>query len=165
GDTMIVKKRVLHQVGYFREGLAYMEDLDMWWRIAYRWPQIGYVNQPLAVHYRMRPGSLTTEIVRKEESRYLCRLLNTHLPLAAGNKRLPEFKKLSERMLRYSVYPLYRDNHLDDIRILLSRYGHVFSLRQKIALNLMTTILPPSVPYAGEISRKLLGYKLPKRSG
>lgn len=56
---MLIMKRVFDEVGLFSEEIQqYGEDLDMWCRIALRYPRIGYANSIGAV-YRRRKGSLT----------------------------------------------------------------------------------------------------------
>jgi len=116
-----------------------MEDQDMWWRIAYRWPEIGYINQPLAVYYRMRPGSLSTETARKEKTRHLCYLLDTHLTLAAENNRLDEFKILAAGMLLWWMKNLYQEKSFAQIRDILKRYGHLLPFWYKTNMRLKAT--------------------------
>ena len=57
-DTMVIKRKALEEAGCFTPGGQNLEDIDLWWRIAYRWPQIGYVSRPLAVYHLEVPDSL-----------------------------------------------------------------------------------------------------------
>ena len=57
---MLIKRSVFDEVGLFQPGLVHGEDNDMWFRIAFSYPQVGYVNQPLALYYEGVPGSITT---------------------------------------------------------------------------------------------------------
>jgi glycosyltransferase involved in cell wall biosynthesis len=56
---MLVKKRVFDEVGGFNEEIRqYGEDLDMCFRIALRFPRVGY-SPSVGIIYRIRRGSLT----------------------------------------------------------------------------------------------------------
>jgi len=50
-DTMLIKKNIIIEAGMFPKGQALGEDLDLWWRIAYHYPKIGYVSEPIAVYH------------------------------------------------------------------------------------------------------------------
>ena len=163
-STMIIKRDVFDQIDPFPVGLTAAEDLDLWLRIAYRWPQIGYVNHPLADYTWKRPDSLAACPIQ-DQLTILCGVLERQVKLASQYGKLHDLKPLIKKLLTHHVYQVYRNNGVRDLRKLLSRYNILFSPRLKTALRIMTTILPPGAPYAGEISRKLLGYKLPKRTG
>ena len=57
--TVIVKKEVLIDVGLFRVGQMWAQDYDLFFRIAYKWPVIGYIPQPLSINHFGRVGSIT----------------------------------------------------------------------------------------------------------
>jgi len=42
-NTMLIRRDALIEAGLFTRGMAWGEDLELWWRIAYRKYQIGYV--------------------------------------------------------------------------------------------------------------------------
>ncbi|MHC5098093.1 MAG: glycosyltransferase family 2 protein, partial [Planctomycetota bacterium] len=51
-NTMLIQKEVLLEAGLFRPSQARMNDEDMWFRIAYRHPKVGYLTTPLAIYHR-----------------------------------------------------------------------------------------------------------------
>jgi glycosyltransferase involved in cell wall biosynthesis len=53
-SATMVRKSVFHEVGFFKEGLNFGEHLEMWFRIAFRYPELGYVSSICAIKY---PGS------------------------------------------------------------------------------------------------------------
>ena len=59
--TMLVHRRCFAEAGEFDESLRRREDLDLWVRIAFRSPRIGYSLEPLARYVR-REGSLTDAV-------------------------------------------------------------------------------------------------------
>jgi glycosyltransferase involved in cell wall biosynthesis len=49
-SSVIVKKRCLDEVGMFDESMDYMEDRDMWIRLAMHW-DFGYIEEPMVRAY------------------------------------------------------------------------------------------------------------------
>jgi glycosyltransferase involved in cell wall biosynthesis len=70
-STVMVPKRVLDEVGGFDENLFIAEDLDLWRRIARKYP-FGYINQSLA-RLRVHPGNTSRDALKTtpEFERYL----------------------------------------------------------------------------------------------
>lgn len=50
--SFLIQKNVFKQIGFFRTYLTTFEDQDLWLRIAYSYPKIGYVKQPICVYDR-----------------------------------------------------------------------------------------------------------------
>jgi glycosyltransferase involved in cell wall biosynthesis len=50
-DTMLIRKDLLIEAGLFLPGQKRMNDIDMWFRIAYIRPRFGFVFEPLAVYH------------------------------------------------------------------------------------------------------------------
>ena len=55
--TMVIRRQAILDAGGFDESLRGPEDIDLWFRIALRHPQVGYPGRVGAV-YRRHPGSL-----------------------------------------------------------------------------------------------------------
>src|SRR5437867_2660602 len=83
--TVLVRKRLLEEVGLFRTDLSVFEDGDLWIRLAKRCDRIGYVNQPLAYFKRFR-GHLSASN-REEYSRDGLRALHEHLDQNRTNSK------------------------------------------------------------------------------
>jgi len=56
--TVLIRKQVLLEVGFFDEDLVY-EDHDLWLRIAMNYP-VGYIHQPLAF-YRIHEANISND--------------------------------------------------------------------------------------------------------
>ena len=69
--TVMVSRRVIDEVGGFDESLFIAEDLDLWRRIARKYP-FGYINQSLA-RIRVHPGNTSRDALytTREFERYL----------------------------------------------------------------------------------------------
>ncbi|MFC1782230.1 glycosyltransferase family 2 protein [Planctomycetota bacterium] len=95
--TMIIKKQALEEVGLFRVGQLRANDTDLWFRMAYRWPQIGYVSQPLVVVHLETPESITK---RYDQFSVRCELVERHLKLSAELGQLEQFRPCAVQMLQ-----------------------------------------------------------------
>lgn len=146
-NTMIFQRRTLLDVGLFREGLAFYEDHDMWWRLAYRWPRFGYLPQPLAVYYHNRPGSLTHDIARPKLVQVLGELIDRHLKLAASFGRLQELKIRLEVFLAWILQNLLQERQYTQVLKLLHRYGFLLPARTRTEVRLRATF-----PYAAPLA-------------
>ena len=138
-NTMIFKRQALIEVGLFREGLAFYEDHDMWWRLAYRWPQFGYLTQPLAVYYHNRPGSLTHDIARPKLVQVLGELIDRHLKVAASFGRLEELKIRLEVFLTWILQNLLQEQQQTQVLKLINRYGFLLGSRTRTEMRLRAT--------------------------
>ncbi|MBN1360267.1 MAG: glycosyltransferase [Sedimentisphaerales bacterium] len=102
--TMIVHREVFEQVGVFDSCWALCADFDMWWRITYRFPKIGYLPQPLGIMHldAMGVAAARYHLAGKsgDDAR---RLVEKHLKLAEANGMLAEFTPLGQKVLRKSL--------------------------------------------------------------
>lgn len=57
--TLIINRDVFRKTGMFEPGMKRAQDNDLWFRIAYQYPEIGYVTHPLAVYHMDTPCSST----------------------------------------------------------------------------------------------------------
>ena len=87
-DTMLVSREVLVEAGLFEVGLPRDNDLDLWWRIAYRYPRLGYVVEPLAVYHLDVPASISRAV--RPGGTYGA-FIGRHLGLAAAAGQLDRF--------------------------------------------------------------------------
>lgn len=95
--TLMVRKAVLLEVGMFDPHRPWAQDADLAFRIAYRYPAVGYEAQPLAINNFARPGSISTVnrlgIARQKE------LIETHLKLSAEAGRQAAFAPAAARLI------------------------------------------------------------------
>jgi len=85
GSSLLIRKSCFEDVGVFDESMRYVEDLEMWLRIAggSRTPVL-WASKDYLVDWRLRPGSVTRD--RASSSRALNDLLASHTPRL---RRLP----------------------------------------------------------------------------
>lgn len=137
--TMVVRRDVFDEVGMFELGRASGPDLDMWWRIAYRYPQIGYIAEPLAVIY------LDVENVVFTERRLSTRtgadareLIARHLRLANEEGSLSEFEPYAQKLMRKSLITNIYHGFKKDARLTVKQFSSLFPWYWRIGIYLLT---------------------------
>ncbi|MHC4160347.1 MAG: glycosyltransferase family 2 protein, partial [Planctomycetota bacterium] len=84
-STMLVHREVFETVGLFDSCWPRAADLDIWWRIAYRFPKIGYRPQPLVVvHLGEEVAASTAYRLASKRGEEARKLISRHLVLAEG---------------------------------------------------------------------------------
>jgi hypothetical protein len=109
-STMVVRKRVFDKVGLFNVEISqFGEDLDMWFRIALRYPEIGYSSQPGCIYWR-RAGSITsTEKV--DIKRFLRRIDATqHAAVELGPSAVRRASRLTVKWITQAVRLAVKQN-------------------------------------------------------
>jgi len=100
-SALIVHREVFAQVGLFDTRYPRASDLDMRWRIAYQFPPIGYLSEPLALCHLNVQDTVTQRLSlaskRGDEAR---RLIAEHLDLARRHGRIEVFTPVAARTLR-----------------------------------------------------------------
>jgi len=138
-DTVIIKRQILHEAGPFRSDMPFAADIDMWFRIAMRWPKVGYVPQPIAVYHLHRPGSLANETLVRKKMEVICDLVDRSLALAEQYNRLEKFKPCASWYLRRCIRAyLFHAHMAPDTRNMLQRFETLFSPGYKMLIKLLT---------------------------
>ena len=121
-DTMLIKRKVLREVGPFATDRSHGEDLDMWWRIAYQWGRIGYDPEPLATYHLGVAGSLTQQYMPLA---YHYDLIERHLQLSQDCGQEDRFRPCAA----YEVHKWIRAGLFagqgKDVRDMLRRFAGI----------------------------------------
>jgi len=133
--TMIVKRSVLIEAGLFRPEQLRFNDEDMWWRIAYQHPVIGYTPRPLAIYHMYVADSITKEYEVPEN---LDELIANHIKIAGECGKLEQFMPCAEHVLRYWIHRYWFDDRITHIREMTERFDRVLPPLYKLALRLLT---------------------------
>ncbi|MCP4707733.1 MAG: glycosyltransferase family 2 protein [Planctomycetes bacterium] len=124
--NLMIKKDVLEQMGGFEVGMRRAQDTDLWFRIAYRWPKVGYVNKPLAIYHRLVPASITKT---HTESKIIGDLVERHFELSKRFGKFEEFRSCGIRMLQTWMRDLVKEERWEEILELTDRFEELFSRR------------------------------------
>lgn len=96
-DTMLIRRDLFERVGEFRREYK-TTDIDMWFRIAFETPDIGTVDEPLAVYHLDTPDSLIK--TRRQDVDVLIEFLSRNLRLAEQHGKAAEFGPCASLLLR-----------------------------------------------------------------
>ena len=96
--TMIVRNDILKDAGMFLAGQKWAQDADLAHRIAYRWPTIGYISEPLSINHFGRSDSIRE--LNKYQMKQRFDFIQRHLELSAQYSRLEEFRPCAEMLLK-----------------------------------------------------------------
>jgi glycosyltransferase involved in cell wall biosynthesis len=142
--AFMVRKATFHEVGLFREGLNYAEDLDLFLRIAHRYPRVGFVPVPLAVHQVDRPDGLCQRQSIPEKMRVLREIYDDHEPAATGNGTIGYLVATFRQIVHDNVRILLLAAQSREVGRLLDLFGDVLGHAYvgKIRVLLM---LPPAI--------------------
>jgi len=143
--TMIVHREVFEQVDLFDSCWALCADFDMWWRITYRFPRIGYVPQPLGIMHLDALGVAASRYhLAGKSGDDARRLVEKHLKLAETNGMLAEFTPLAQKVLRKSLATNVFHGLKTDARATIRQFSALLPWRLRVAASLATVFPKPT---------------------
>lgn len=154
-STLLIRKDVFERAGLFVPGMKRAQDNDMWFRIAYHYPQIGYIPQAPAVYHLDTAGSSTK--VNTHYS-FMKEQVDRHLELSAQYGRQEAFIPCVRMMLQTWIRELVGQHSSAEAKDLLNRYRMYLSgrFRREMLFRMSVPILGPAVADAVEkLKRKL----------
>ncbi len=125
-DTMFIKKELLIEAGGFSPEQKRINDDDMWLRIAYIEPFIGYIATPLAVYYRDIPQSITKKYV---DTKYLEMLLDRHIAILRDHKDRGQGSRCVALILKNWCRELLASGRSRAVRRLIRKYRGILDGR------------------------------------
>lgn len=148
--TLMIKKAVLKEAGMFSEAQPMANDLDMWWRIGYRYPKIGYNNEPLAVYHSHIENSITK---KHRSPDILSDLIAKHLEISQSLGAIDRFKPCAVHMLKYWNYVYLFDERKVYIRKILKRFKRILPFSYRSIMNVFTICSPVTMAAKSVIDR------------
>ena len=172
-NTMIIKRQNLHEAGLFRQELPFAEDTDMWFRMAMRWPKIGFVPEPVAVYHLHRPGSLMDFTQSAKRLEVICDIIERSIDLAKEHGRMDKFRPCAGFLLRRVIRSnLFECRMAPVIRNVLTRFDLMFWAPYKAVVRLLTRFPRATAFVLHSISKTVRFFNLrrrvvrpPRRSG
>lgn len=153
-QTVIIRKDVFNELGGFEPGRDISEDLDMWWRIAYRYPKVGYIAEPLAImHLEVHDPLLTERRLRTKQGKEIRTLMTHHLKLAAEQGSLDDFKAFASKEMRKRLLAMIYNAFAQDARQTINQFRELFPWYWRLATYILTIF-----PKATSAVCKVLAY-------
>jgi glycosyltransferase involved in cell wall biosynthesis len=119
-DTMLIRRDLLIEAGLFFSGQKRMNDIDMFFRIAFIEPQIGFVFEPLAVYHL---GVADSIVKIHTDWCMIEQFLDRHDELACKAGKTETFRPCAAACLSYWMRILMNNGQGGGIRTLIHRYG------------------------------------------
>jgi len=133
--SMIIKRSVLKEAGMFTKGQPMANDIDMWWRVAYRYPKIGYNPKPLVIYH----SHIENSISKKHKSPdILSDLIKKHLDIARSLGACEIFIPCAGHMIKYWNYVYLFDERVSSIRKINKRFSDILNFRYRFIMGLLT---------------------------
>ncbi len=134
-NTMLIQKQTLLDAGLFRPGQLRMNDEDMWFRIAYRHPKVGYMRRPLAVYHR---GVLNSIVKKHTMPELVIDFIHRHLKLAQEHGCSDTFRPVARAITKMWIHRSWEDERAYKIRLILRELGFLLPTGYKMAVYLLT---------------------------
>ena len=134
-DTMLIKKEAIVQAGLFFVGQKRANDMDMWWRIAFRWPNIGFINQTLAIYHLNVSGSIS---VSYNDRMLYSEMIDRNLEEAKKHEMLDKFKPVAVYVLRRWIRGWLFAGEKHSARSTLKHFSFLFSPGYRTAIRTLT---------------------------
>ena len=151
--TLMVKKDALVSSGLFNPDLPLAQDIDLWFRIAYRYPKVGFIAAPLAIYNTETPGS---NVKRFTDISHICRIIDRHIKLSAKKNCFNEFQPCIFRIVNHWVLMLSKAQRYSEMRKLIKKYRRYLPARYYIQKNIRA-LFPGPVGCYNKLVAKLKG--------
>jgi hypothetical protein len=119
-DTMLIRRDLLKEAGFFLQAQKRMNDVDLFFRIAFIEPQIGFIFEPLAVYHL---GVADSIMKVNTDWQLMDAFLNRQLELARNAHRVDAFRPCAAIGLSFWMRILMDKGQGRGIRNLIRRHG------------------------------------------
>jgi glycosyltransferase involved in cell wall biosynthesis len=141
-STLMIRKDVFSEVGVFDGYWKRCADQDMWWRITYKFPRIGYISKPLAIVHLEAPTMATVKLsLQDKRGEQIRELVSRHLELAKAANMSEQFRPLAAKVLREALKSMLYRGFGSDARKTVSQFSDLFAWHWRLG-TYITTIFP-----------------------
>lgn len=158
-SALLIHSEVFQQTGVFDPSYLRWADRDMWWKIAYRYPQIGYLPEPLVISHLHAQDKVSTKLsLNAKRGDEVRRLVSRHLKLAAEHGCLAKFEPVAKRTLKKSLITTIYHGFKSDARITVKQFSNLFPRYWRLGIYVLT--LFPKITSVAAQSLTYLAHKL-----
>ena len=145
-SSLIIYKDILNEIGVFRTDMLWNEDWDLWWRIAHRWPKIGFDVQPQSIHYLHYENPVLNQ--RRLESKkgiWLTELLTRQLEISEREGSLRQFRPFARMYLRNCLLSMLFIGLTAEAKMMLRKFSGLLTYGQFFFFKAMLLTAPVSL--------------------
>lgn len=111
----------------------------MWWRISHRYPEIGYIAEPIVViHLDLSNDVLSQRRLEAKRGLIIRKLVSRHLELAKQQGSLKHFKPAALAALHHALLQAVFRGFKKDAREMVAEFVEYFSWYWRIAAYFLT---------------------------
>ncbi|MBN1457200.1 MAG: glycosyltransferase, partial [Sedimentisphaerales bacterium] len=137
--TTIIKKQIFDQVGLFRQDLPVAQDIDMWFRIAMRYPKVGFVSEPIAIYHLNRPGTVTQKTTSNTRISAIGDLIQQNIELSKQLNCFDRFKPCAQYYLKRLIRSwLFQKDLAPAIKKMATKFDSILSWQDKTIIKALT---------------------------
>jgi glycosyltransferase involved in cell wall biosynthesis len=126
-NTFVIKREVFDKVGLFNTDFIRVEDSEMWCRIAFAYPNFGYIPHPLSrFHLDVHNPTLRKRRHKHKDGKLFRKMVAAHLPLAKESGCEKEYEKYAAWIIRNSLLQTIYHGFKDDARETVDHFGFLF---------------------------------------
>ncbi|MBL7215323.1 MAG: glycosyltransferase [Phycisphaerae bacterium] len=123
-SCMLIWRQVFDEVGMFNTDISLAEDMDLWLRIGYHYPKVGFLAKPLSIYHLTVSNSLMT--AGHSKSLYAA-FIERHFDIAESEGVLDEFVPAAGAIMRRWIRGMLFEGGKEEIRQLLRQFPQAFS--------------------------------------
>ena len=145
--TVAIRKWVFNEIGLMNTELKTAEDLDMWVRIALKYPRIAYCSKAIAEYYMETPDSLTEFATREcgELSEVIFSRKYLKITKEMNTKRVMNIRAICKSILRGRIGKFMLDGDIFSTMKIVDEFqqllGRKLTQKYKILSKLPTKLL------------------------
>ena len=122
-STLLIRRDVFLEVGGFRKGINAAEDLDLFLNTAYKYPQIGYINQPLLSYFVYNQNSLSSVNLSKQ-IKDMSEVALSHL---RRHKQMPILREIFKPRIKFWINSLCEEGQKTKAAMLYLKFFRYLS--------------------------------------
>ena len=122
-NGFVINRNIFNDIGLFNENLKQHEDIDLAFRVAYKYPRVGFAWPPTTIRYE-RPGSLSSNYYQDTN---MVLLLEKHLGLARsyGDEVVKRFLPDAKHLAQISLVKTIDHNDKKALKIMMKDYSYL----------------------------------------
>ena len=142
--TLMIHRSVFDSVGVFEPGMKRAQDTDLWFRIAYQYPKIGYLPEPLAIYHLGTPNS---SVKTNDSVDYLIDLVHRQEKFSKQHNRFEAVCPCISKKLQTRIRQFEKQHRRNDAALLLKEFNAYLSrrFRREMYFRLVVPILGPAI--------------------
>lgn len=158
-STMIIRKAAFDQAGLFDTHWLRCADRDMWCRITYQHPQIGFIPQPLSILHVEPQDAVSTKLrLQSKRGQQSRELFARHLALAKQNNFTESLEPYIRNILKDRLLTTLYHGFKSDTRDIIKQFKNILPWHWRVAAYLLS-IFPKTTSLLAK-SAAYLVYKL-----